>query len=98
MPLTNSLANGHRIYQASDGWLWRFRNRHGIRNNVEHGECGSADISAVEPMRPEFNRLISKENLHLGLHYNADETALFWRSLPKNTLAFKNESLMPKKR
>ena len=32
-----------------------------------------------------------KENVHLGQLYNADETALFWRSLPRNTQAFKNE-------
>ena len=26
--------------QASAGWLWRFRNRHGIRNTTPHGEGG----------------------------------------------------------
>ena len=50
----------------SDGRLWRFRNRHGIGNKIERGESGSADVSAVEPCRPNFNRLMKKENLHLG--------------------------------
>ena len=34
---------------------------------------------------------MKKGKLHLGKLYNADETALFWRSLPRNTQAFKNE-------
>ncbi|CAM1298588.1 Uncharacterised protein r2_g825 [Pycnogonum litorale] len=38
-------------FKASTGWLWRFRNRHGVCNKVEHGEAGSADTTAVEPYR-----------------------------------------------
>ena len=55
---------GIESFKASDGWLWRFRNRHGIGNKVERGEPGRADISAVEPFRLKFNRLMKKENLH----------------------------------
>ena len=46
---------GMDSFKANDGWLWRFRNRHRIGNKVEHGESGSADISAVEPFRLKFN-------------------------------------------
>ena len=74
-------------FKASDGWLWRFHNRHGMGNKVERGESGSADISAVQPFRLKFSRLMKKENLHIGQLYNADETALFWCSLPRNTQA-----------
>ena len=35
--------------QASAGWLWCFRNRHGICNITPHGEAGSADTNAAEP-------------------------------------------------
>ena len=75
----NKLARhmGIGSFKASDVWLWRFRIRHGIGNKVEHGEYGSADISAVEPFTMKFNRLMKKENLHFGQLYNADETALF---------------------
>ena len=41
---------------------------------------------------------MKKENLHLGQLYNADEIALFWRSLPRNTQAFKNEDKIPGKK
>ena len=64
-------------FKASDGLLWRYRNRHGIRNKVERGESGSADICVVEHFRLKFNRLTKKENLHLGQLYNADDTVLF---------------------
>ena len=64
---------GIESFKARDGWLWRFRNRHGIGNKVERGEFGSA----VEHFRLKFNRLMKKENLHLGQLYNADDTVLF---------------------
>ena len=94
--LANNL--GITSFKGSTGWLYRFRNRHGIRNRVEHGEAACADTSAVEPFRVEFNQLIKDEDLHLGQIYNADETALFWRSLPRNTQAFKNEDKIPGKK
>ena len=78
---------GIELIKASDGWLWRFRNRQGIGNKVERGESGCVDISAVQPFRLEFNRLLMKENLQLGQLYNANETTLFWRSLPRNIQA-----------
>ena len=57
---------GIESFKASDGWLWRFLNHYGTGNKVKCGESGSADISAVEPFRLKFNRLMKKENLHLG--------------------------------
>ena len=40
---------------------------------------------------------MKKENLHIGQIYNADENALFWRSLLRNTQAFKNDDRIPGK-
>ena len=34
-------------FTASDGWLWRFRNRHGIGNKVLLGEAASAPTEDV---------------------------------------------------
>ena len=45
---------GIESFKASDGWLWRFRNRLGVGNKVERGKSGSADISAAEPFRLKF--------------------------------------------
>ena len=67
----NKLARhmGIESFKASYGLLWRFRNRQGIGNKVERVESGSVDISAVEPFRLKFNRIMKKENLHLGKLY-----------------------------
>ena len=84
---THKLANNLAItsFKGSTGWLYQFHSR------VEHGKAACVDTSAVEPFRVEFNQLIKDKDLHLGQIYNADETALFWQSLPRNTKAFKNE-------
>ncbi len=34
-------------FKASDGWLWRFRKRHGIRNLAVTGEAEGADIEML---------------------------------------------------
>ena len=62
----NNLARhmGIESFKASDGWLWRNHNRHGIGNKVERGESGSGDISAAKPFRLKFNRLMKKESLY----------------------------------
>ncbi|XP_062854201.1 tigger transposable element-derived protein 7-like [Trichomycterus rosablanca] len=89
-------------FKASDGWLWRFRNRHGLCNTLQHAQAGSADASAnasaVELFRLKLNELIKTEDMHLSQVYNADETGLFWRSLPRNTQAFRNEDSIPVKK
>ena len=72
--------------------MWRFFNRHGIGNKVVRDETGSADIGAAEPLRLKFHRLMKNEDFHLCKLYNANETALFWCSRPRNTQAFINEN------
>jgi transposase len=48
-------------FRASDGWLWRFRKRHGISNRKTSGESLSADIDRVEP-----SSLLVHSNLRLS--------------------------------
>ena len=64
-------------FTASDGWLWRFRNRHGIGNKFFHGEAASAPTEDVEPFRQKVNKLIQDERLLISQVYNADESGLF---------------------
>ncbi|CAK8691374.1 unnamed protein product [Clavelina lepadiformis] len=72
-------------FKGSDGWLWRFRNRHGLFNEVLHGEAGDADTASVAPLREKLTKMISDAGLTLSQVYNADETGIFWRSIPKNS-------------
>ena len=85
-------------FSGSTGWLWCFRKRRGIGNKKVPGESGSADTEAVEPCRLKLQELIRKEDLHLNQIYNADETTLYWKSLPVNTQAFKDEDKVPGKK
>ncbi|KAG7177538.1 Tigger transposable element-derived protein 7-like 7 [Homarus americanus] len=86
---------GIENFEACDGWLWRFRNRHGMCNNITHGEAGSAPTEDIEPFRDRLNDLIKSEGLLISQVYNVDESGLYWRSLPRNTQAFKNEASSP---
>ena len=74
-------------FKSSEGWLWRIRNRHGLFNQwfnkVLHGEAGDDDESSVAPFREKLNNFISDEELFRFLIYNANETSIFWRSMPK---------------
>ena len=76
---------GVQDFNASDGWMFRFRQRHCMFQRRAHGESGSARIDDVAPFRTELNKLISEEGLLLSQVYNFDETGLFWRALPEST-------------
>lgn len=68
-------------FKGSDGWLWRFRNRHGLFYRVVKEEAGSANMSEVEPFRFKLQKLIEDES----------ETGFFWRAMPKNSQGRKCE-------
>ena len=78
-------------FTASDGWLWCFRNRHGIGNKLLHGEAACVPAEDVEPFRQKLNNLMQDEGLLIFQVYNADESGRFWHCMPKNTQAFKDE-------
>jgi Mor family transcriptional regulator len=69
-------------FSASNGWLDRFKSRHGIKL------CGlrelkvESDVNAVGPFRSEIESLAQWYNLSLEQIYNADETDLFFKMMP----------------
>lgn len=79
----------------SEGWLTRFKDRHGIRKLDVSGEQKSADVDAAEKFRASFANLISENGLTSEQVYNADETGLLWKCLPTTTLAGGNETSAP---
>lgn len=83
-------ANRLRIehFEASNGWL---RSRHGLTNHITHGEAASAPTEEIQPFKDTLKKLMKDESLKRFQVYNADETGLFWRSLPKNTQAYEHE-------
>ncbi|XP_028933999.1 jerky protein homolog-like [Ornithorhynchus anatinus] len=78
-------------FNASTGWLTRFKQRHGIRELNYQGEKSNGDRSAAADFREDFEEFTESENLQPEQIYNADETGLYWKSLPARTLAFENE-------
>ncbi|KAG7172019.1 Tigger transposable element-derived protein 7-like 15, partial [Homarus americanus] len=72
---------GIENFEASDGWLWRFRNRHGMCNKITHGKAGSAPTEDIEPFKERLNDFIKSEGLLISQVYNGDETGLYWWSL-----------------
>ncbi|KAI5742840.1 hypothetical protein M8J77_011767 [Diaphorina citri] len=78
-------------FAASQGWLDKFKSRHGIRQLDIQGEKMSANISAADAFVKEFSEKLQKEDYDLDLIYNADETGLCWKSLPFKTLASNRE-------
>lgn len=78
--------------EYSLGWLDKFKKRHGIRQLRISGDKASADVDSVENFVTEFNERISEKKLSLEQIYNADETSLFWRYVPRKTLATADET------
>lgn len=75
-------------FKAFEGWLFQFQLHHGLSNKRTHGEALDANEESVE-FCTKFTKLIQKEGLILSQIYNTDETDLFYRSTPTNTLVAK---------
>lgn len=76
-------------FTASNGWITRFKNRHGLVFKKLTGESAEVNIESADAW---LSSLPSKlEGYELQNIYNADETGLFFNVLPDRTLAFKGE-------
>jgi len=82
-------------FKASSGWLYRFCIRHGMRQLTVQGEKLSADSSALDPFKRTLEDFIESKGLTLDQIYNCDETGLYFRLLPKKTLASESEKSAP---
>ncbi len=77
-------------FVASNGWLYRFQQRHMIKCNTLSGEAADVSDSVVQDWQkrlPDLCRNYSPANI-----FNCDETGLFYRALPSRSLVQKGES------
>jgi hypothetical protein len=75
---------------ASNGWIARFKDRHGLVYKKLAGESAAVDSESTEVWLERLPSLLEGyEQRHI---YNADETGLFYNMLPDRTLAPKGES------
>ena len=69
----------------TNGWVWRFKQRNGLKKVHFSGEANSAPIETLPEEHVRLHSLLAKydkEDI-----YNADETGLFFRMEPNQTLS-----------
>lgn len=82
---------GIESFQASTGWLDKFKHRNGIVQKVMSGESASVSEVDCEDYRRDVLPTLLADYDPRDV-FNADETGLFFKCLPEKTLAFKGET------
>lgn len=82
-------------FNASSGWLQRFKIRYGIRFLKVTGEKLSAQPELVDPFKEKLMQVIEEFSLTQHQLYNADETGLYWQLLPDKTYVALAEKTAP---
>lgn len=80
---------GNNTFNASSGWLNKFKIRHNITFKAICGEAASVNPEDVAAFMVKLPSLI-KGYLPKDI-YNADETGLYFRALPNKTMTLKNQ-------
>ena len=83
-------------FKASNGWLEKFRIRHGIHHRTICGESAAVDPATTEEWRKRLPSIIEKYDPNDV--YNADETGLFFKALPTRSLVMAKETCKGGKR
>ncbi|XP_046404659.1 tigger transposable element-derived protein 6-like [Ischnura elegans] len=76
-------------FKASNGWISRFKNRHGLVFKKLAGESAEVNAESTDDWLESLPSIL--EGYDPGDVYNADETGLFFNVLPDRTLAYKGE-------
>ncbi|XP_065218086.1 tigger transposable element-derived protein 6-like [Planococcus citri] len=78
-------------FNASDGWLHRFRSRHGVLHKKISGEAESVDDDCVTSwMKNVLPSLLA--GYAPADVFNADECALFYKLMPDKSMVYKHEN------
>lgn len=79
-------------FKASPGWLMRFKNRHASLAGLRRGEwLPLADLNGGAVLEDAEDVLDALREYRTGDVYAAQETALFYRALPHETRAFRED-------
>ncbi|KAG7172977.1 Tigger transposable element-derived protein 1-like 2 [Homarus americanus] len=79
-------------FNASSGWLQRFKKRNKITNINIGGEEASADRVAAREFPPFLHEIMEEGQYTDDQMFNMDESGLFWKKLPSKTFVVKNAS------
>ncbi|XP_064463461.1 tigger transposable element-derived protein 4-like [Ornithodoros turicata] len=88
----NELAErlGHADFKCSNGWISRFKERHGLVFKAVSGEEAAGDPSVVTNWQAMRLQTVLREYAPCDV-YNADELGLFFKCLPSQTLCRRGE-------
>ncbi|UYV75599.1 hypothetical protein LAZ67_13000702 [Cordylochernes scorpioides] len=79
---------GQDNFEASNGWLEKFKARRNIDFKRLHGEAGSVDANSIATWKggiiPSLLAKYSPQDI-----FNADETGLFYKLLPNRTMTIR---------
>ncbi|UYV75218.1 TIGD4 [Cordylochernes scorpioides] len=85
-----ALKMGQDNFEASNAWLEKFKARRNIAFKRLHGEAGSVDANSVATWKggiiPSLLAKYSPQDI-----FNADETGLFYKLLPNQTMTIRGE-------
>ncbi|XP_003369532.1 tigger transposable element-derived protein 6 [Trichinella spiralis] len=81
---------GINDFKASNGWINRFRQRHGLVYRSIRGEAAGVNRYTVDTWKDRLQVLLN--DYRPDDVFNADEMGLFYRILPDKTLTFKGEN------
>ena len=71
--------------KCANGWVYRFKQRNGLQKVNFSGEANSAPLETLPEERTRLRSLLARYNKEDI--YNADETGLFFRMEPNQTLS-----------
>ncbi len=84
-----ALEVGQPDFEGSNGWLDGWRKRHNIKCVALSGEAAGVDPQTVDDWSSRLPSIT--EGYELRDIFNADETGLYWRTLPNRSLVGKDE-------
>ena len=76
-------------FKVTNEWLRRRKTKHGIKFKKCHGEKMDADLDAVDQWRSNVLPELLQQYAPCDV-YNADETGIYFRTVPDGTLRFGN--------
>ena len=80
-----------REFSGSKGWFENFKKRFSLHNVKLQGETASADEAAAKVFPKELAKIIEEHGYTADQVFNADETGLCWKKMPKRTYIAKSE-------